>query len=94
MSRANTIGAIILGAAAGVALVKYFSMPPLEKEEFCTHLKNRAHELLDDAEGTVETVKQHFAEIDMKPKEAWVDKLLVIKKLLTELFGSEKRFLI
>jgi len=57
-------------------------------------LKDRAHELLDDAEGTVDTIKQHFAEIDMKPKEAWVDKLFVAKRLLTELFGSDKKFLI
>ncbi|HEY8689928.1 MAG TPA: hypothetical protein VIM07_11895 [Chitinophagaceae bacterium] len=94
MSKANTIGALVLGAAAGVALIKYFSMPEIEKEEFCTHLKNRAHELLDDAEGTVDKIKEHFAEIDMKPKEAWVDKLFVVKRLITELFGSERRFLI
>ena len=94
MSRTNTIGALILGAAIGVAMVKYFSMPEEEKEEFIAHLKNRAHELLDDAENTVDTVKQHFAEIDNKPKEAWVDKLFVAKRLLTGLFGSEKRFLI
>ncbi len=94
MSKANTIGALVLGAAASVALIKYFSMPELEREEFITHLKDRAHELLDDAEGTVDTIKQHFAEIDMKPKEAWVDKLFVAKRLLTELFGSDKKFLI
>lgn len=94
MNKANTIGALILGAAAGVALVKYFSMPEYEREEFITHLKNRAHDLLDDAEGTVDKIKEHFAEIDMKPKEAWVDKLFVAKRLLTDLFGSEKRFLI
>ena len=94
MSKANTIGAMILGAAVGVALIKYFSMPELKREEFITHLKNRAHDLLDDAEGTVEKIKDHFAEIDMKPKEAWVDKLFVAKRLLTDLFGSEKRFLI
>ncbi|MDQ6757509.1 MAG: hypothetical protein M3004_11300 [Bacteroidota bacterium] len=92
MNKANTIGAIILGAAAGVALVKFFSMPEYEREEFITHLKTRAHDLLDDAEGTVDKVKKHFAEIDMK--EHPVEKLFVVKNLLTELFGSEKRFLI
>ena len=94
MSKSNTIGAIILGAAAGVALLKFFTMTGDEKEEFLTHLKSRAHELLDDAEGTVDKVKQHFAEIDRKPEGAVVDKLFVAKRLLTELFGSEKRFLI
>lgn len=94
MSKANTIGALILGAVAGVALVRFFTMPEEEKDEFLTHLKNRAHDLLDDAENTVDKVKQHFAEIDMKPNDAWVDKLFVAKRLITELFGSEKRFLI
>lgn len=92
MFKANTIGALILGAAAGVALVKFFSMTDYEKEEFISHIKNRAHDLLDDAEGTVEKVKQHFAEIDNKQNS--VDKLFVAKRLLSELFGSERRFLI
>ena len=92
MSKANTIGAIILGAAAGVALIKFFSMPELERDEFVTHLKNRAHDLLDDAEGTVDKVKNHFAEIDSR--ENPIDKLFVVKRLISELFGSEKRFLI
>ena len=94
MSRTNTLGALILGAAVGVALVKFFSMPEDEKEEFLTHLKTRAHDLLDDAEGTLNKVQNHFAEIDTKPSDAWVDKLFVGKRLITELFGSDKRFLI
>ncbi len=92
MAKATTIGAIILGAAAGVALLKFFSMPQLERDEFVSHLKNRAHDLLDDAEGTLDKVKSHFAEIDTK--ENPIDKLFVVKRLMTELFGSEKRFLI
>ncbi|MGI8583996.1 MAG: hypothetical protein ACR2KX_17505 [Chitinophagaceae bacterium] len=92
MSKGNTIGAIILGVAAGVALLKFFSMPEDERQEFISHIKNKAHDLLDDAEGTVEKVKQHFAEIDNKQQP--VDKLFVIKRMLTDMFGSEKRYLI
>lgn len=92
MSKPNTIAALILGAAVGVALLKFFSMPDDERQEFISHLKNRAHDLLDDAEGTVEKVKQHFAEIDNKHQP--VDKLFVVKKMLTDMFGSEKRYLI
>ena len=94
MSKSNTIGGIILGAAVGVALLKFFNMPEEDREEFYSHLKNRAHELLDDVEGTVSTVKQHFAEIDAKPAEEWVEKFIVGKRLLTTLFGSARRFLI
>ena len=92
MSKENMIGAIILGAAAGVALVRFFSMPGEERSEFVSHLKSRAQDLLDDAEGTMGRVKHHFAQIDNK--ENAVDKLLVAKNLLTELFGSERRFLL
>ena len=94
MSKSNYIGALIIGAAAGVALLKYYSMPEHEKQEFVDHLKNRAHDLLDDAEGTLDTVKEHFAEIDAKPGNQWVDKLFVGKRLLTNLFGSDRRFLL
>ena len=94
MSRSNYIGAIILGASVGVALLKFYSMPKEERDEFLDYLKNKAHDLLDDAEGTVEQVKHHFAEIDAKQKDEWVDKLFVVKRLLTNLFGSERRYLI
>lgn len=94
MSRSNYIGALILGAAVGVALLKFYNMPKEERDEFLDYLKNRAHDLLDDAEETVEKVKQHFAEIDAKSPDEWVDKLFVVKRLLTNLFGSERRYLI
>jgi DNA-directed RNA polymerase subunit F len=94
MARSNYIGGIILGAAVGVALLKFYSMPKEERDEFLDHLKNRAHDLLDDAEGTVEQVKHHFAEIDAKQPHELVDKLFVFKRLLSNLFGSERRFLI
>jgi hypothetical protein len=92
MTKANTIGALIIGAAAGLALLKYYSMPDEEREEFVSHLKNRTHDLLDDAENTVEKIKVHFAEIDAKPNT--VDKLFVFKRLLSDLFGSERRYLL
>lgn len=94
MSKSNYIGAIILGAAAGLALLKFYSMPDEEREEFISHLKNRAHDLLDDAENTVDKVNHYFSEIDTKARTEWVDKLFIVKKLLTDLFGSERRYLI
>ena len=94
MSKSNYIGAIILGAAAGLALLKFYSMSQEEREEFISHLKDRAHDLLDDAENTVDKVNHYFAEIDTKASNEWVDKLFIVKRLLTDLFGSERRYLI
>ena len=94
MSKSNYIGAIILGAAAGLALLKFYSMPDEEKQEFIDHLKNRAHDLLDDAENTFDKVSHYFGEIDTKSRNEWVDKLFIVKRLITDLFGSERRYLI
>ena len=94
MSKSNYIGIIILGAAAGLALLKFYSMPDEEKREFVAHLKNRAYDLLDDAENTFDKVNHYFDEIDIKSRNAWVDKLFIVKRLITDLFGSERRYLI
>ena len=94
MSKSNYIGAIILGAAAGLAILKFYTMPDDERQEFISHLKNRAHDLLDDAESTFNKVNSYFEEIDAKASNEWVDKLFVVKNLLTDLFGSERRYLI
>ena len=94
MSKSNYIGVIILGAAAGVALLKFYSMPDEERQEFIAQLKNRAHDLLDDAENTFDKVNHYFEEIDAKARHEWVDKLFIVKRLVTDLFGSERRYLI
>jgi hypothetical protein len=94
MSKSNYVGLIILGAAAGVALLKFYSMPEEERQEFIDYLKNRAHDLLDDAENTFDKVNHYFDEIDAKSRNEWVDKLFIVKRLITDLFGSERRYLI
>jgi hypothetical protein len=94
MSKSNYVGAIILGAAAGLAILKYYNMSKEERQEFIDVLKNKAHDLLDDAENTVDRVNHYFAEIDTKSRNEWVDKLFVARRLLIDLFGSERRYII
>jgi phage-related protein len=94
MAKSNTIAAIILGASAGVALLRFFNMPKEEKEQFYSHIKKTANELLDDAEETVEKVEQYMNEIKLKGDDELVDKLMVVKRMLKELFGTEKRYLL
>ena len=94
MNKPNTVAAIILGAAAGVALIRFFSMPKEEREAFFSHLKNTTHGLLDDAEETVEKVEHYMNEIKSKGENEWIDKLYVLKKMFRELYGSEKHYLL
>lgn len=94
MENSNKIAALILGAAAGVALVRYFNMPEEEREEFCAHIKNKTSQLLDNAEESVEKIEHFMSELKSKDKEDWVDKLMVIKKMVKDFYGSQKHFLL
>ena len=87
----NRIEAIIFGAAIGVAILRYFNMSAEDKEQFMTRLKERVSHLLEDTEGTIGKVKEHFEQIDNK--DEWVDKAIILKKLLTTLFGTNGKLL-
>ncbi|MEO6813144.1 MAG: hypothetical protein ABI172_04395 [Ginsengibacter sp.] len=94
MSNTDRIAALILGAATGVALVRYFKMPKLERDEFCSHLKTKTSELLDNAEDTVEKVEQYMNDFNSKGENEWIDKLYILKKMFKNLYGSEKNYLL
>lgn len=94
MTNTNKVAALILGAAVGVALVKFFSMPKEEREEFYSHLKNTTHELLDNAEDTVEKVEHFMDEYNSKGKNEWIDKLYVVKKMFKNFYGSDRHYLL
>ena len=94
MAKTNKIAAIILGAAAGVALIKFFSMPKEERDEFFSTIKSRTSELLDNAEDTVEKVEHYIDEYKAKGENEWIDKLYILKKMFKNLYGSGKHYLL
>ncbi|MEO6135391.1 MAG: YtxH domain-containing protein [Ginsengibacter sp.] len=94
MTNTNKVAAVILGAAIGVALVRFFKMPKEERDELYEHIKERTNDLLDNAEDTVEKVDQYIAEIESKGKNEWIDKLYLAKKMVKDFYGSNKNFLL
>ena len=94
MAKTEKIAAIILGVAAGVALVKFLRMPKEEREAFYDFLKNKTHDLLDDAEDTVEKVEHFMDEFKDKGEDEWIYKIYILKKMFKKLYGTEKRFLL
>jgi hypothetical protein len=94
MARSNKIAAIILGAAGGFALIKFLSMPKEERNDFYRYLKNKTHDLLDNAEETVEKVEHYMDEFKDKGEDEWIDKIYILKKMFKNLYGSEKHYLL
>lgn len=94
MAKSNKIAAVILGAAAGVALVKFLNMPREQRNEFYDFLKNKSRQLLDNAEDTVEKVEQYMDEFKEKGDDEWIDKIYILKKMFTSLYGSDRNYLL
>ncbi|MEO8854889.1 MAG: YtxH domain-containing protein [Ginsengibacter sp.] len=94
MAKSNKIAAVILGAAAGVALVKFLSMPREQRNEFYDFLKNKSRQLLDNAEDTVEKVEQYMDEFKEQGDDEWIDKIYILKKMFKSLYGSDRNYLL
>ena len=69
-------------------------MPKEKREEFYAYLKNQTHQLLDNAEDTVEKVEHYMDELKEKGEDEWIDKIYVLKKMFKNLYGSEKHYLL
>lgn len=93
MTKTDKVATLLLGAAIGVAAYKFFTMPRFERNEFVEHLKDRTLDLLQNTETTVDRVDHFLSEMD-RPQNTWMQKLVVIKNMLTELYGGEKRYLL
>ena len=94
MTKSTTIASLILGTSIGFALLKFYSLSKEEREAFFDHLKNTTNDLLDDAEATVEKVEQYMDEIKLKGEKEWIEKLYVLKKMFTDFYGTEKKYLL
>jgi phage-related protein len=90
----STIASLILGASIGLALLKFYSMPEEDKQDFLDNIKKTTNDLLDDAETTVEKVEHYVDEIKSKGEKKWVEKLYVLKKMFIDFYGTEKKYLI
>jgi hypothetical protein len=91
MTNSDKATVVLLAAAVGMALYRFYNMSEKEREDFYNDIKDRVQLLLKDTDQTVDTVKQYFGQIDAK--EAWADKLLLFKGLLTRLFGTGEKAL-
>lgn len=94
MTKSDKAAVVILGAAAGVAIWRFFKMPVEERRELCRHIKETTSDLLDNAEDTVEKVDHFITQIEEKGKDEWIDKLYLIKNMFRDLYGSRKKYLL
>jgi len=93
MTKSNSVAAIVLGAAIGLTLIRFFTLSKEERDQVLSDIKHKTSDLLDDAEATVEKVKHYVEELKSKRPEEWTDKIFVIRNMLKDLYGAENRLL-
>lgn len=93
MTKSNSVAAIVLGAAIGLTLIRFFTLSKEERDQVLSDIKHKTSDLLDDAEATVEKVKHYVEELKSKRPEEWTDKVFVIRNMLKDLYGAENRLL-
>lgn len=91
MTNKNKVAAVILGAAVGVALVRFFNLPKEERADILRGIKEKTSELLDDAENTVTRVENFMDDFQSRGENEWIDKLYLVKKAFTDFYGDTKR---
>jgi len=93
MTKSNSVAAIVLGAAIGLTLIRFFTLSKEERDQVLSDIKHKTSDLLDDAEATVEKVKHYVEELKSKRPEERTDKIFVIRNMLKDLYGAENRLL-
>jgi len=80
----------LLGAAAAFGAYKYSKLSDEEKEKLISTLKEKAHNLKDQAEGSVDKAKDYFTELTAKGGEALKEHFPGMEEFLGHFFKKEQ----
>lgn len=79
----------LLGAAAAFGAYKYSKLSDDEKEKLMSTLKEKAHNLKDQAESSVDKAKDYFSELKTKGVEALKEHFPGMDDFLNHMFKSD-----
>jgi hypothetical protein len=80
----------LLGAAAAYGAYKYSKLSEEEKEKLMNSLKEKAHNLKSQAEGSVDKAKDYFSELKTKGAEALKEHFPGLDEYLGKFFKHEE----
>ncbi len=84
------IATFLLGAAAGLAAMKYMNMTEEEKEKLTADLKDKANKVKEEAEGVMEKAKDYFEELKTKGSESFKEHFAEAEKMMNDLFKKQE----
>ena len=83
------LATFLFGAAAAFAAGKYMNMSDEEKQKLSATLKDKAHKLKDEAETSVDKVRDYFNELKSKGSDAFKEHFPDAEKYFHDLFHKD-----
>lgn len=81
----------LLGAAAAFGAYKYSKLSDEEKEKLIATLKEKAHNLKDQAEESVDKAKDYFSELTTKGGDVLKEHFPGMEEFISKFFKNEKQ---
>lgn len=91
MNRPSKIGGVLVTAAVAFAVYKYLQLEKEEKEELLDNLKEKANHLINNSSEALDKVQKYMSEVKEKEEDEILDKIVIIKNMLFDIFGSKKQ---
>ncbi|MEP6951226.1 MAG: hypothetical protein ABI863_18195 [Ginsengibacter sp.] len=83
------LATFLFGAAAALAAGKYMNMSDEEKQKLSAKIKDKAHQLKDEAETSVDRAKDYFNELKTKGSDAFKEHFPDAEKYFHDLFHKD-----
>jgi len=80
----------LLGAAAAFGAYKYSKLTDEEKAKLSETIKDKAHKLKDQAEGTIDKAKEYFEELKTKGADVLKEHMPGVEEFFNHLFKSNE----
>jgi hypothetical protein len=83
------LATFLFGAAAAFAAGKYMNMSDEEKQKLSAKIKDKAHQLKEEAETSVDKTKDYFNELKTKGSDAFKEHFPDAEKYFHDLFHKD-----
>ena len=90
MSKSSKVGGVLVTAVVAFAVYKFMQLDKEEKEELFDNIKNKASHLVNNSGDALDKVQKYMSEIKEKEEDEILDKVVIIKNMIFDIFGSKK----
>jgi len=90
MTKETKLAGLLITGAVAYAAYRYFKLPEEEREELVSNIKSKANKVLNKTSEILDTVQDYMSELKEKEEDEVLDKVVVVKNMLFDIFGGKQ----